>query len=61
MSRHRVGRGASSPLGATVSPGGIDFSVYSKDATLLELLLFDRKDAGEPAPIISLDPRQHRT
>jgi len=61
MSRHGVGRGASSPLGATVLPGGVNFSVYSKDATLVELLLFDHEDAGKPARIVALDPRQHRT
>ena len=61
MSRSGVGRGASFPLGATVLPGGVNFSIYSKDATLVELLLFDRVDAGKPARIISLDPRQHRT
>src|SRR5213076_3405007 len=31
--------GASAPLGATVLPGGVNFSVFSKDATRLELLL----------------------
>ena len=61
MNRRGIGRGASFPLGATVLPGGVNFSVYSKDATLVELLLFDREDAGKPARIIALDARQHRT
>ncbi len=61
MSRSRVGRGASSPLGATVQPGGVNFSVYSKNATLVELLLFDTEDALKPERVVSLSPREHRT
>jgi len=57
----RIGRGASFPLGATVQPGGVNFSVYSKNATLVELLLFDSGDAIEPAQAIALEPREHRT
>jgi len=57
----RIGVGTSSPLGATVQPGGVNFSVYSRNATLVELLLFDSADAIEPSRVISLDPREHRT
>ena len=56
-----VGTGASFPLGATVHPDGVGFSVFSRDATLVELLLFDREDASEPSRIIKLDPARHRT
>ena len=35
-------RGSSFPLGATVCPGGVNFSVFSKNATAVELLFFDR-------------------
>ena len=54
-------QGTSAPLGATVETGGVNFSVYSKNATLLELLLFDDADALEPSRTIPLDPRAHRT
>jgi isoamylase len=47
--------GASAPLGATVLPGGVNFSVFSKHAALLELLLFDHENAAQPASIIPLD------
>lgn len=53
--------GASFPLGATVRQGGVAFSVFSRDATLVELLLFDRQDASEPSRTIALDPARHRT
>jgi len=36
--------GNSSPLGATVGHGGANFSLFSRDATGVELLLFDRPD-----------------
>src|SRR5215813_9488016 len=45
----------SAPLGATVLPGGVNFSVFSKHAVLLELLLFDDENVAQPASIIPLD------
>ena len=57
----KVGCGTSSPLGATVQQGGVNFSVYSKNATLVELLLFDQAEAFEPSRVVSLDARKHRT
>jgi isoamylase len=56
-----IRQGKSHPLGATVYPDGVNFSVFSKSATRVDLLLFDRVDAGRPARVISLDPRQNRT
>jgi isoamylase len=56
-----VASGASAPLGATVRADGVNFSVFSKHAVLLELLLFDDKTATQPARIIPLDPDKHRT
>ena len=53
--------GTSAPLGASVRPDGVNFSVFSKDATLLELLLFDAADAAEPSRTIPLDPKAHRS
>jgi glycogen operon protein len=53
--------GASAPLGATVYSGGVNFSVFSKNATLIELLLFEDESAAKPARIIPLDPLRHRT
>jgi len=54
-------RGNSSPLGATVSPGGVNFSVFARDCTRIDLLLFDRPDDGTPSRVIPLDPRHNRT
>jgi isoamylase len=49
-------RGNSSPLGATILPGGVNFSVFSRDAVAVDLLLFDRDDHPQPARVISIDP-----
>ena len=39
----------------------MNFSVYSKNATLVELLLFDSADSLQASRVISLEPREHRT
>lgn len=54
-------RGNSFPLGPTVAPTGVNFSVYSNSATRVELLLFNRADDSEPDRVLRLDPAQNRT
>ena len=49
-------RGAAHPLGITVYPHGVNFSLFSQAATEVILLLFDRVDAVEPSQIDPLDP-----
>jgi isoamylase len=53
--------GSSAPLGATMTPDGVNFSVFSKSATAVELLLFDDAEAAAPSRVVWLDPREHRT
>jgi isoamylase len=53
--------GSSSPLGATPSPSGVNFSVFSRHATALELLLFDKVDDTRAARVVRLDPSTNRT
>ena len=53
--------GSSSPLGATPSPNGVNFSVFSKHATGVQLLLFDRIDDAQAARVVRLDPSANRT
>ncbi len=53
--------GRSDPLGATPCDGGANFSVFSRGATGLELLLFDHADDAKPARSIRLDPASSRT
>ena len=58
---YTISVGRAHPLGATPEPGGVNFSVFSWNATGVELLLFACHDDLEPLQIVSLDPRRHRT
>jgi isoamylase len=51
--------GRSYPLGAVPEAGGTNFSVFSRDATSIELLLFDRASDERPARLIELGPAHH--
>lgn len=49
------------PLGATVSPYGVNFSVFSQHCTGMELLLFDHPTDTQPRRIIPFDPVHNKT
>jgi isoamylase len=49
------------PLGAVADVGGVSFSVYSRHAEVLELLLYDHADDPEPARVFTLDKHTDRT
>ncbi len=53
--------GSSAPLGATVTCDGVNFSLYSRGATAIELLFFDHESAARPSRVIRLDTSIHRT
>jgi isoamylase len=53
--------GSSSPLGATPSPNGVNFSVFSRHATGVQLLLFNGVDDAKAARVVRLDPAVNRT
>jgi len=59
--RTAIGPGTSSPLGATVRPHGVNFSVFSKSSTGVDLLLFNAVHDAQPARVLALDPGKHRT
>ncbi len=48
-------------MGATVFPHGVNFSIYSRKASSVELLFFDREDDALPSRVIPLDPATNRT
>src|SRR5262245_1303568 len=52
--------GSAAPLGSTVTTEGTNFSVFSKHATGIELLLFDRVDDRQPVRVIPVDPVANR-
>jgi glycogen operon protein len=53
--------GRSSPLGAAVEGGGVNFSLFSRTATGVELLFFDREGDATPSRVLRLDPVANRT
>ena len=56
-----VQAGSPHPPGAKPERGGVNFSVYSRHAEHVELLLFDDADAATPAQVFALDAHRHRT
>jgi isoamylase len=52
--------GESSPLGALVKSGGVNFSIFSRNASAVELLLFDGIDDARPR-VIGINPSTNRT
>jgi isoamylase len=56
-----VEEGSSSPPGATPSAGGVNFSVFSRHATGVQLLLFDAAGDTKAARVVDLDPSTNRT
>jgi glycogen operon protein len=53
--------GSPHPLGATLLPEGVNFSLFSGNATGVELLLFAGHDAPQPFETIRLDPFVNKT
>ncbi len=53
--------GTSAPLGASIKPDGVNFSLYSREATAVELLFFDHDDSPQPSRVVSFDPQRNRT
>src|SRR5467141_2333748 len=53
--------GRSYPLGATILPDGVNFSIFSRAASAVELLLFDREDDIRPSRVVPIDPATNRS
>ncbi|MEO0455278.1 MAG: glycogen debranching protein GlgX [Cyanobacteria bacterium P01_A01_bin.114] len=56
-----ISSGKSYPLGATVYLDGVNFSLFSKNAEAVELLLFNHPNDPQPAQVIPLEPQRHQT
>jgi glycogen operon protein len=53
--------GAALPSGATITATGVNFSVFSRNATAVILLLFESAERGSPREEIRLDRQKNRT
>jgi len=49
------------PPGAKVDEGGVNFSVFSRHATSVELRLYESAQSPAPFQVVSLDPEKNRT
>ena len=58
---YSVEPGRPHPLGATPTAEGVNFSLYSGNATGVELLLFNQHDDQQPSQTIMLDPFVNKT
>ena len=56
-----IERGAAHPLGATPGQDGVNFSIFSGNATGVELLLFGEHDSPQPFQTIRLDPTVNKS
>lgn len=53
--------GSRFPPGADASPDGVNFCIFSRDATRVELLLYAQADSPEPFQVIALSPERNHT
>ena len=58
---HQIDTGTSHPFGAALVGGGANFCLFSRSATRVELLFFDRADDAKPSRVVDLDSAAHRT
>jgi glycogen operon protein len=59
--KHDSNTGQPYPLGASIIEDGANFSLFSRDAEHVELLLFHGADDTRPSRAIKLEPSIHRT
>jgi isoamylase len=61
MKQFKTLRGSRYPMGARWKPQGTNFSIFSRRATGVELVLYERSDSQEPFQVIRLDSSVNRT
>lgn len=61
MDSLRISAGKPLDEGTFVNSKGVNFSVFSRNATRVFLELFEREDSSEPFQTIELDPEKNRT
>jgi glycogen operon protein len=58
---YKIRKGKAHPLGASVNADGVNFSIYSENATAVQLLLFRTNKDSEPFQVINFDPLENMT
>ena len=60
MAEFKIRPGRRNPPGAIATDEGVNFCIFSRHATAVELILYESHDATAPFAVIALDPEQHR-
>lgn len=60
MKPYLVSIGHRYPPGATAGENGTNFSIFSRHATAVQLLLYEQPDSSTPLQVIDLDPVENR-
>jgi len=53
--------GKALPLGASLTQGGVNFALFSRNATAVTLIIFESADKNSPRIEIPLDKKKHKT
>ncbi len=61
MTDIKVHNGKPMGFGAVLTEGGVNFSIYSRDATKVSLVLFENEYDQKPSKIVDFDPHENRT
>ena len=61
MKPYSITTGHRYPAGATAAADGVNFCIFSRHATAVSLLLYEKPDSDSPFQIIDLDPTLNRT
>jgi len=59
--RFRHYEGSSHPFGSTPTEDGTNFSLFSANATAVQLLIFEKPNDPDPVRVIQLDPDRNRS
>ncbi len=61
MTEFKVHTGKPMVFGAVITAAGVNFSIYSRDATKVSLVLFENEYDKKPSAVIDFDARKNRT
>lgn len=61
MKPYSVTTGHRHPAGATASADGTNFCIFSRHATAVQLVLYEKPDSSSPFQVIDLDPVKNRS
>ena len=59
--KYNIKTGFPYPAGATSNGDGVNFSIFSRHATQVELILFENAESPDPFQVIRLEPQINRT